>query len=123
LVETPQEAYDRGTLAGEISARLAGHDNHFAAINGHLAALAIDVHAMSMAVQRLADQRDADILTVQTTATAVEKTVRSTAEAVEDARVVRRDASEQRWSPWQKLIAVAGGVAALAVVVAFIIKL
>jgi len=112
-MDSEEAAYHRGHLAGEVAARLAHHDRHFEAINGHLAALAADVHQMRMQVQRLADQRDADIVTVKTTADAVEKTVQTTADTVEQARVARRDTSDQSWSPVSKAIAVLLALAAI----------
>lgn len=36
MSESQKESYDRGVLAGEVAARLAGHDKHFSAINGSL---------------------------------------------------------------------------------------
>ena len=45
--------YERGHLAGEVAARLAGHDQHFAAINGHLADLSRMVAAQQLDVSRL----------------------------------------------------------------------
>jgi hypothetical protein len=102
--ETGQDAYERGHLAGEIAARLAGHDQHFAAINGHLADLVTGQEAVRLAVQRLADQavsRDATVVT--------------TAAALKDAEDARRSKGEQAWTPVQKFIAV---VTVLAVVIA-----
>jgi hypothetical protein len=100
--ETPQEAYDRGELAGQIAARLAGHDQHFAAINGSLADLAREMHDLTMAVQRLGDQavsRDATVVT--------------TAAALKDAEAARRDKADRSWSPLARLSAAIGGAAAL----------
>lgn len=106
MTEPVQEAYDRGVLAGEINARLAGHDAHFAAINGSMAKMAAEMHNLTLAVQRLGDQavsRDATVLT--------------TAAALKDAEDARRSKTEASWSPWQKLFAVLGAAAALAAVV------
>ena len=63
MAETPEEAYDRGELAGTIAARLANHDTHFAAINGSIADMVTEVHAQNLLLQEL---RDANI-TVKTT--------------------------------------------------------
>lgn len=50
--------YERGHLAGEISARLAGHDAHFAAINGSIDKLGASVEQLNTGIQRLVE-RDA----------------------------------------------------------------
>lgn len=99
--ESGQDAYERGHLAGEIAARLAGHDQHFAAINGHLADLVSGQEAVRLAVQRLADQavsRDATVVT--------------TAAALKDAEDARRSKGEQTWTPWQRIFGVVAAVAA-----------
>lgn len=106
----PDDAYDRGHIAGEIAARLAGHDRHFEAINGSLADIANEMHALTLAVQRLGDQaisRDATVVT--------------TAAALKDAEDARRAKGEQTWTPFARTIAVLGGLAALAAVVAFLL--
>lgn len=112
MPESSQEAYDRGTVAGEISARLAGHDRHFASINGSLEKLAHEMHQLALAVQRLGDQAEASAATVVTTAA-----------ALANAEKARREQGDRAWSPWQKLIAAVGGLAAVVVVVAFVVKL
>lgn len=96
------DAYDRGHLAGEINARLADHDRHFAAINGSLADIARELHKQTLALQKLGDQ-----------AVARDATVITTAAALKSADEQRRAAAEQSWSPWTKLFAVIGAVVAL----------
>lgn len=112
MPDEPPTAYDRGVAAGEIAARLAGHDKHFAAINGHLADMSESLHGLRLAVQRLGDQAEANQSTVLTTAT-----------ALKDAEEARRDKSEQTWSPWQKLFAGLGAAAALTAVIGLIVAL
>jgi hypothetical protein len=99
------DAYDRGHMAGEINARLAGHDRHFQTINGSLADVAKEMHGLTLAVQRLGDQ-----------AVARDATVVTTAKALKDAEDARRAQSDQSWSPFARLLAVLGGLAALAAV-------
>jgi hypothetical protein len=60
-----QENYDRGVLAGEVATRLAGHDKHFASINGSLDKIAhtldqflVKQNAMIVEIQRLNDNVD-----------------------------------------------------------------
>jgi len=99
MAEPPSD-FDRGHLAGEIAARLAGHDQHFASINGSLADIANEMHALTLAVQRLGDQavsRDATVVT--------------TAAALKDAEDARRSKSESSWSPVQKAFAVLAAIA------------
>lgn len=97
-----ESEFDRGHLAGGIEARLAGHDRHFAAINGSLADMVNEMHQMTLAVQRLGDQADANA-----------KTVITTAAALKDAEEARRDKSETAWSPIAKVLALIGGAVAV----------
>ena len=110
--EQHADAYDRGHTAGGIAERLAGHDKHFAAINGHLGDLAEEMRGLRLAVQRLGDQ-----------AVARDATVVTTAAALRDAEEARRDKTEQAWSPVQRIYAALGAVAALAAVVGLIVVL
>lgn len=100
---TEPSAYDQGHVAGEIAARLAAHDQHFAQINGSMGRLADEMHALVLGVQRLGDAADADRATVVTTASALEK-----------AEQARRDKTETRWSPMARLITVVVAVAVVA---------
>lgn len=97
-----QDAYERGHLAGEVAARLAAHDKHFAEINGSIKDLAHEMGAMVAAVQRLGDQ-----------AIARDATVVTTAAALKDAEEARRSKSETGWSPWQRGFAVLAAIATL----------
>jgi len=102
LTTQETDAYDRGVVAGEIAARLTGHDKHFESINGSLGKIALEMHELNMSVQRLGDQADAN-----------SKTVITTAAALKDAEEARRDKSDQSWSPWTKGFAVLAAVATL----------
>lgn len=95
--------YDRGVTAGGIESRLAGHDKHFARINGSLDQVAKELNALVLAVQRLGDQ-----------AIARDATVITTASALKDAEEARRASDEQRWSPKAKTLTVLGVLIALA---------
>lgn len=99
---TDRESYEAGHVAGGTDARLAGHDMHFAKINGSIDRMGNELAGVKLALQRLADSADADRRTVVTTAA-----------ALKDAEEARRDTSTDRWSTWQKLIAVVGAVTAL----------
>jgi hypothetical protein len=60
------------------------------------------MHELRLAVQRLGDQaisRDATVVT--------------TAAALKDAEEARRSTADQSWSPWAKIFAAVGGIAAL----------
>ena len=94
------DEYRRGHLAGEIAARLAQHDQHFAAINGSIGDLRDEMHALTLAMQRLGDAMISDRATVLTTAA-----------ALKDAEAARRDRSDQGWSPLARLIAVGAATA------------
>jgi hypothetical protein len=100
--ESSQEAYERGEAAGQITARLAAHDVHFAAINGQLARVAAEMHAMTLALQRLGDQ-----------AVAREATVLTTAAALKAADDARRDKTERSWSPLARISLILGVVVAV----------
>lgn len=113
MSEPPDDAYDRGHLAGEIAARLAGHDEHFRDINGQIKMLITETHDLVLAVQRLADQAIADAKTRVSTAEAVEKARKEAADALESERVIRRDRSDTAWSPVAKAAALLGALAAV----------
>jgi hypothetical protein len=108
---TDRDAYDAGHTAGGIDARLAGHDQHFARINGSLADIAREMQGVKLALQRLADGADAD-----------RNTALATAAALKTADEVRRAQATDRWSPWQKAVALLAALAAIASIVAFILK-
>jgi hypothetical protein len=109
--------YERGVTAGEVAARLAGHDKHFASINGSLVKVAengIDqtraINALTMAVQRLTDEFAAS-----------QRTLITTAAALKDAEAARRDKMAQTWSPVQKTTTIVLAMVAIAgLVLAFI---
>jgi hypothetical protein len=101
MTEENTDSYDRGHAAGEIAARLAGHDKHFAAINGSLADLATEMHSLTLAVQRLGDQ-----------SVARDATTLATAAALREAEEARRSKSDTSWSPWAKVFATIAAVAA-----------
>jgi hypothetical protein len=103
-------AYERGIAAGEIAQRLRDHDKHFGDINGHIRDLIGEVQGMRLDVQRLGDAARSDRATVITTATALEKAAQA-----------RRDTSESHWSPWARFGVIAGSLAALATVIAFVL--
>jgi hypothetical protein len=109
--ESPQEAYDRGTVAGGIAERLAGHDRHFAAINGQLARIAEEIYGMRLAVQGLSDAATSDRSTVVTTAAALK--------SADDAR---RSRSEWAWTPLARLSLAAGVLASGATIVFLILR-
>jgi hypothetical protein len=101
--DSPENDYDRGHLAGGIEERLSSHDRHFVAINGSLERIADEMHAMAMAIQRLADQSIADAATRVTTAA-----------ALKDADEARRITQDQNWSPVSRAIALVGAAVAVA---------
>jgi hypothetical protein len=111
LVASPDDdPYERGHLAGEIAARLAGHDRHFEKINGSIERFAVETHSLTLAVQRLGDQADAAAATVVVTAAALK--------AAEDAR---RAKSESSWSPLARTVSILGGLVALATLAGYLI--
>ena len=87
---------EAGEVAGKIDARLAGHDKHFAAINGSLEKWAIEMHTLNMQLQRLADQASARDLAAIAAASA-EREIDET----------RRAYAADRWWPWQRVFAYA----------------
>lgn len=99
MTETPEDAFERGSVAGKIEARLSDHDKHFAQINGSLERVGSELHGLKLAVQRLGDQ-----------AVARDATVITTAAALKDADQARRDKSDVSWTPIQRIIAVIGAI-------------
>lgn len=116
--ETPSEAYDRGTVAGKIDARLAGHDKHFARINGSLERIANEMHELRLAMQALAAQTNARDQRLEDQAISRDATVLTTAAALKDAETARRDKSESNWTP---LARVAVAVSAIAAVIGIVL--
>jgi hypothetical protein len=106
-VSEPDDPYARGHAAGEIGARLASHDKHFAAINGSIGDLRDEMHSLTLAVQRLGDQAMAREATVLVTAAAL----KDSEEARRIGEVAERDKSEQSWSPWTRVFAVLAAIA------------
>lgn len=82
--ETAQQAFDRGVLSGEITARLANHDAHFVVLNGHLAELVVEIRNIKMSMQRIEDAGDARVLDSA-----------STTEALATVRFEKRARTEQ----------------------------
>jgi hypothetical protein len=104
VAESQQESHDRGFAAGEIAARLAGHDERLAKINGSMNEVAEALQSLTLAVQRLGDQ-----------AVARDATVVTTAKALKEAEEARRDKTEQSWTPLTRTIALMAGVATVVV--------
>jgi hypothetical protein len=104
--------FARAYEAGRIDERLREHDRRLLVINGSIVSNTRELAALTLEIQRLGDSMRANLKTVESTATAVEKERKSKAEAL----VSERDASEQRWSPMAKVIAVVLALAAVATV-------
>jgi hypothetical protein len=103
--------YQSGVEAGKVLERLDSHDRHFSLINGNLVRLADEMHAMVLQVQRLGDSANAD-----------RATVKVTAEALKEAKEASDTASQRQWSPFQRGIAVIGGLAAIGAIIAEIVS-
>lgn len=99
MTETPQEAFARGSVAGEINARLAGHDEHFKAINGSIERLATSMEGVRLELQR---NNDAQL--------ARDATVVTTAAALEAARKTRQEQSEHVWAVPARIYAFLGAI-------------
>jgi hypothetical protein len=107
---TDDRSYDAGHAAGVTDARLSGHDQHFARINGSIERMAGELAGVKLALQRLADAADSDRHTVVATATALK--------AAEEAR---RALGTDRWQPWQKAVALIGGAGTLIGIVVLVL--
>ena len=104
--------YRRGHVAGGIAERLDNHDRHFAKINGSIDRVGDELRQLNLTVQGLRDQMAADQRTVVTTAVALEK-----------ADAARRDKSESSWSPFSRVLALIGGaVAVIGLIVTLLLK-
>lgn len=71
--DTPGREFQRGREAGEIAARLAQHDRHFATINGSIEQLAGKMGEMTEAIQRLASNQESRDLVAASVAAALVK--------------------------------------------------
>jgi len=103
------DAYQRGVKAGKIDEELAGHGRRLDKINGSMERIAdrlgsIDARfsAISMALQQIKDQMAANDVTVE-----------ATAKALESAAKAQRQATEKRWQPWQKTLALTAVLVAI----------
>lgn len=101
------EAFERGRVVGEINARLAGHDAHLATINGSVARFVVEMHALTVVVQRVADQQHEAANVAIATAAALTRDT--------DAR---RAASELAWRPWVRLFAALAALGSIVSIVA-----
>lgn len=110
MIDMPGEdsnaAYERGVTAGDIAARLAGHEARLGALNGNLARMADEMAGVKMALQRLADQAEGRDTTVIT-------------KALDKADTRRREAA---WSPVAKLATGIGMLVGILGVIAFFIR-
>lgn len=113
----PTDEYDRGHVAGRIEERLTRHEVHLDKINGSMADVAKELSRLNLGVQALRDQQTSSATAAVAAAAALEKTVATTAQALREANDARRQTSEVHWSPWAKLLAVVGGIAALLVII------
>lgn len=84
--------YERGVTAGAIETRLADHDRHFSAINGHLADIAQTLTQVELDLQRLADQAVSQAASAASTAAALHADGES-----------RLRESDRRWTPVQRV--------------------
>jgi hypothetical protein len=109
--ETTGEAYDRGHTAGGVDAQLAEHSQHLAKINGSIERFAGEVHGLRLDIQGLKDEVKANA-----------RAVPLVAAALKDADEARRAAGESSWSPWAKIFAAIGGLAAFVGVVTFLVS-
>jgi len=107
--ESSKESYDRGVVAGGVEQRLAGHDKHFAAINGSLDRISgtlkeflVKQNEMMLEIQRLTQ----DIVSMRET---------------EIAKLNTQVAIP--WSPWLQLLVVVAGIGIVIGMVAGIIAI
>ena len=105
-------AYGRGHLQGEIAARLAQHDVHFADINGSIARLVTEMHAQNELLR--------DVITASKLRD--EKTL-ATALALRETDEARRAAEAKRWQSSQRIFALFASAAAIATIGTFILVL
>jgi hypothetical protein len=124
--ELVSEEYDRGIQ----DQRLKGHDDHFTKINGSIGDMVGEIRGVKeemsglrLDLQRLTDAVASNQKTVATTAAAVEAERKSTADAVENQRTTLRDSVERRWSPLTRMVAVVTLASALSGLIAWLISL
>jgi len=117
------EAYARGMAAGTVEERLREYGRHFDRINGSIDHNTEVLNELVLAVQQLRDRQIASDETRITTAAALRDNTVSTASALKDAEQARRERSTQAWTPLARLLAVLGGLAAVAAVVGLIVAI
>jgi len=105
-----QDEYNRGVDAGKIDARLAGHDQHFAKINGSIEKMANEMHNLVLAVQQLKDGNT-------NTANALDRYDR-TLGAIDQLSLERL---KQPWGSQTKLVAIISAVGIIMVVLISVI--
>lgn len=110
--QQPSDEFERGRDAGTVAEKLAQHDRHFAAINGSIERLGHEMHQLNLALQALRAE-----------ARARDDTAVATAAALKEATETSRDLSERKWARFQKLFAVAAGLAACVTIISVIITL
>lgn len=120
MTETPQEAFARGQDAGEIKARLAGHDTQLTTIlttmtitAGDISKLRLDTEALAQAAINAAklvettakaatDARELTAAAVKETKTNQDETVRLAAANAAAATLAAATQSKAIWSPFQR---------------------
>ena len=90
--------YERGHTA----ARMSNYDRHFERLNGSMDRNAAAIESLTLAVQQLRDQHEADA-----------RTRVSTAQALKEAAEALSARSERRWSPVARISTVIGALVGL----------
>jgi hypothetical protein len=116
-------AFDRGVAAGEIAARLANHDAHFAAINGSIDRSASELRDLRLAVQRLTDATTGAAEAARATAQALKESDETRRVALQDAATQARSSSESRWQPLNRFSLIISGVVGIVGITAFILSI
>lgn len=117
----PERGYDEGVEAGKILQRLDGHDKHFDRINGSMELVANRLGAVELLLQQIIDKADSRASASKVDLASRDATVIAVASALEKTDEARRNTSDQKWTPWQRFLAVVGGVATVIAAVVTII--
>lgn len=118
----PDAAYRRGAAAGRIDERLAAHDRHFDSINTSLSQINSRLHEMALTIQALGATVAANHQHVTGKMNADAATAAAAATALARDVTARRQQSELRFAPWQKVMAIVASVLGLALFVMSVIQ-
>jgi|SRR6187431_90940 len=108
---TEQRGYEEGVADGRVIQELRQHAEHLRTINGSTERVAQRLASIEVLLQQIVDKADFRAASSAADLASRDATVVSVATALEKKEEARRDSIDQRWTPWQRTIAMAAGTA------------